>query len=105
MRAVPRTNSVAYHSPSRRPKPLARSSKDIADTTHRLQQLSLEWTIDLVPEPADQDVDDVRLRIEVVIPDVRQNHRLRDDLSRVAHQVLEKGRLEDDDSEIGRAHV
>ena len=58
-----------------------------------MQQLLLERPIDLLAQPAHQHVDDVGLRVEVVFPDVRQDHRLRDDLAGVAHQVLEQREL------------
>src|SRR5579862_5533208 len=101
----PRTNSVAYQSPSRRPKayrgrvlyggrvlgsltpplgvfrplcakfggrvPVPSPAEDIPHSSDRVQQLRLEPLVDLLPQTADQHVDDVRLRIEVVVPDVR----------------------------------
>src|SRR5258706_14174511 len=93
----PAMNSVAYQTPRRRPYARAGRSRsgadDIADASHRVQQLFLERPIDLLAQTAHQDIDDVGLRIEAVIPDVRQDHRLRDDLAGVAHEIFEQGEL------------
>src|SRR5439155_1468100 len=87
---APETNRVAYHNANRRPKvrvnagtdgpslPLFSGPEDIAHASHRVQQLFLERPIDLLAQPAHQHVDDVGLRVEVVLPHVRQDHRLRD---------------------------
>src|SRR5437660_2068482 len=68
-------------------------AEDIADSAHGVQQLGLERLVDLLAQPADEHVDDVRLRIEVVLPHVREDHRLRDDTAGVAHQVFEEREL------------
>src|SRR5919106_1418189 len=85
------TMSPAYQAARRRPNALR--AEDISNTAHGVQQLLFEGPIDLVPQAADQDVDDIRLWIEVVLPDVRQDHRLRDDAPGVAHQVFEQRKL------------
>src|SRR5262249_22462804 len=97
---APRTKRVAYHIPNRSPnagpdalRPGAGSTDDIADASNRLQALGLKGTIDLLAEPAHQDIDNVGLRIEAVVPHVRQDHRLRDDLAGVAHQIFEQREL------------
>src|SRR3954464_6358526 len=76
----PTMKRVAYQSAIRSPnaredrgRRSCSGSKDIAHTTHRVQNLVLERSIDLFPQPAHQHVHDVRLRVEAVIPDVRQN--------------------------------
>src|SRR6476469_4788676 len=98
---APSTNSVAYHSAMRRPKVPANAglwrprsaTEHVPDAADRVQQLLLERTIDLLAQAAHEHVDDVGLGIEVVLPHVRQNHRLRNDSSGVAHQVLEQREL------------
>src|SRR5689334_21908993 len=86
--------TAAYHRDRRRPSvPRTSASQHVSDAAHRVQQLALERPIDLVPEPRDQHVDDVRARIEGVSPDVREDHRLREDLAGVAQQVLEEREL------------
>src|SRR6476659_4433837 len=67
--------------------------ENISDSPDRLQHLLLEALVDLVAQPEDEHVDHVRARIERVVPDVRQNHRLRDDPPGVAHQILEQRKL------------
>src|SRR4051794_36643950 len=107
MAIAPRTNSVAYQSAIRSPNPprsvgpertrngesKGSDTEDVPHAANRLQQLALERAIDLLAQAAHQHVDDVGLRVEVVFPHVRQDHRLRDDLSGVAHQVLEQREL------------
>src|SRR5215510_16418205 len=94
---APMTNSAEYHSARRSPKTRARNgwrigsgSEDITDAADGVQQLLRERFVDLVAQSAHQHVDDVGLRIEAVVPDVRQDHRLRDDAAGVAHQVFEQ---------------
>src|SRR5829696_1171007 len=88
------TNSVAYQVARRRPKTTGRTlSEDITDAPDRAQELVVERPIDLFAQTAHQHVDDVGLRIEGVVPYVRQDHRLGDDLGRIAHQVLEQREL------------
>ena len=58
-----------------------------------MQQGLLEVAVDLGAQAADVDVDDVGLGIEVVVPHVFQEHGAGDDLSGVAHQVLEQPEL------------
>src|SRR5215831_21013793 len=93
----PITNSVAYQTPIRSPYTGSRASRsgadDIAHAPDGVQQLLLETAIDLLAQAADEDVHDVGLRVEAVVPHVRQNHRLRNDLAGVAHQVLEQREL------------
>ncbi len=46
--------------------------------------------LDLLPQLADVHVDHVRLRVEVIVPDVLEQHGARDDLAGMAHEVLEE---------------
>src|SRR5258706_16421211 len=87
----PTTNSVEYQSVSL--SGLTLLFDDIAHATNGLQPLLVEGPIDFLAKPTDQDVDDVGLRVEVVLPDVRQDHRLRDHFPGVAHQILEEREL------------
>src|SRR3954464_8975328 len=93
MAMAPATNRVAYQSASRSPKNSGLGPEDIADASHGVQQLLLERAIELFAQPADEHVDDVGLRVEVVFPHVRQDHRLRHDLAGVAHQIFEQHEL------------
>src|SRR3989442_15881490 len=94
---APMTNRVAYQTARRNPnapekwgRELSSPAEDIPNTPDRVQKFPLKWAIDFFPQPAHEHVDDVRLRIEVVFPHVRQDHSLRDDLTGIAHQVLEQ---------------
>src|SRR2546423_3031149 len=89
--------SVAYHTPRRSPYADGGGSRSAADdithASHRMEQLLVEAPIDLLAQAAHEHVDDVGLGIEAVIPHVRQDHRLRDDLAHIAHQILEQREL------------
>src|SRR3954471_16488707 len=96
----PRMNSVAYQRAIRRPnvrddsgRRSLSTSKDITDAPHGVQQLPLERSIDFFAQPADQHIHNIRLRIEAVVPHVRQDHRLRHDAARISHQVFEQCEL------------
>src|SRR6185295_7405121 len=87
----PATKSVEYHSV--RNSGRGYLPEDITHAANRLQQLFLERPIDLVAQAADEHVNNIGLRIEVVLPDVRENHRFGDDLPGIAHQKLEQREL------------
>src|SRR5208282_6032838 len=53
-------------------------------------QPQLAAGVNLAPEIADVDVDDVGLRQELVVPDVLEQHRPGDDLVWPAHEVFEQ---------------
>src|SRR5205823_12781040 len=92
----PTTNSVEYQRASRSPNVRVNGgsrAEDIPDTADGLQQLLLERPIDLLAQAAHEHVDDVRLRIEAVLPHMREDHRLRHDFAGVAHQVLQESEL------------
>src|SRR5579864_368914 len=99
MRMAPTTNSVAYQSASRSPKNKGRaastlcSAEDIPHASHGVQPFGVERLVDLVTQPAHQHVHDVGLRVEVVRPDVREDHGLGDHLAGVAHEVFEEREL------------
>src|SRR5215472_6533452 len=46
--------------------------------------------IDLSPEPADVNIDQVGARIEVIVPDLLEEHCARHHLPVVTHQLLEQ---------------
>src|SRR5262245_30271529 len=86
-RKVPR-----YQAASRRPRAwLTRSPhfEDITRAADGVNQLGLEAFVNLVAKPRHEHVDDVRAGIEGVSPDVREDHRLREDAAGMAHQVFD----------------
>ncbi len=103
------TNTAAYHAATRSPERAAHPARgqrravhhsgtacadeDVAHAAARLQELRLEVAIDLLAQPAHEHVDDVRARIERVVPDARQDHRLRHDLAGVPGEELEQREL------------
>src|SRR3569833_65960 len=62
----------------------------IPGITHRSQQRPLRVRLNLLPQFADVDIHNIRLRIEMIVPDVLQQHGAGYDLAGVAHQVLEE---------------
>src|SRR5437660_5690444 len=69
---------------------LARSTETVPDAANRMDQRIGLLAIDLATHAPDIDVDDVRRRIEMKIPDVLQQHRPGYDAAFVAYQVLQK---------------
>src|SRR6202011_1643978 len=69
---------------------LLRNAQRIAGAPERLDQLGGLATIDLGSKPADMRLDDVRLGIEMKIPDMFQKHGARHDASLVAHEIFQK---------------
>src|SRR3989440_4490418 len=66
-----------------------RSSNPIPRVPHGLDRLGAE----LLPQPADADVDDVRARVEVVAPDLGEQALATHDLAGVQNQVMEEPEL------------
>src|SRR2546429_7317936 len=65
----------------------------VAHAAHGVDQLRLVPVIDLLAQPRDHDVHDVRPRIEVIIPGVLGDQRARHHPALMAHQVFEHGVL------------
>src|SRR5579872_7406875 len=59
----------------------------VSCAAHGVQQRLGEALVDLRAQPRDVDVDDVGLRIEVIIPDVLQQHGAGDHLAGVLHEI------------------
>src|SRR6476619_2867760 len=90
------TKMTAYQRARRKPSVWRRRSRHfeyIAHAPHRLDHLVVEVAIDLLAQTVDEDVDDIGAGVEAVVPDVRQDHRLRDHASGIPHQVLEQRKL------------
>ena len=68
---------------------LLRCAQYIADSAYGVNHRLLESLVDLLAQSADMDIDHVGLGIEMIVPHSLQEHRARNNVSRVAHQVLE----------------
>src|SRR2546429_9272958 len=60
---------------------------------------------ELLAEPADADVDDVRPRVEVIAPDLRQEPLAADHLARMLHEVVQDAELAAGQLRDARAHA
>src|SRR5215469_16925830 len=56
---------------------LGRATDTIPCPSHRMDQFCFEAFVDLAAQPAYVGLDDVRVRVEVHIPDMLQQHRAR----------------------------
>ena len=65
----------------------------VADQAHGLDGATPERLVDPLAEVPDVDLDDVGVALEGVVPHMLEDLGLRDDLARLAHQVLEEGEL------------
>src|SRR5579885_876812 len=64
--------------------------QDVAAAPDRVDQLALPPLVDLVPQVADVDVDDVREGVEIQVPDVLGDHGAGEHAARVAQEVLQQ---------------
>ena len=58
-----------------------------------MQQLRREVSVDLAAQTADLDIDDIGLRVKVIIPDRLEEHGPGDHLSLVPHKLFEQPEL------------
>src|SRR5690606_1499542 len=72
---------------------LVRRTQRISGAPHRVEERLIEILVDLAAQAAHVHVDRVRLRVEMVLPDVLQEHRSCDDVAGVAHQELQQPEL------------
>src|SRR2546423_11094964 len=82
---------------SSRPLGLRKAISSVADGVDRRVRPQL------LPQPADADLDDVRARVEVVAPDLREETLPADDLARVEREVVQEAELPI--GEVGRPVV
>src|SRR5258708_6948021 len=69
---------------------LVRSTETVPDTANRMDQRISLLTVDLAAHTPHIDVDDIRRRIEMKIPDVLQQHRPGHNAAFVADQILQQ---------------
>src|ERR1700736_5077684 len=93
-------NRKAYSNASRKLVVRTRSAhpwrftQAVSGAAHRLDQARLVvLVIELAAQAADMGLDDRGVRVEMKLPDMLQQHRPRDDLPRVAHQIFEQAEL------------
>ena len=67
--------------------------KDIADPANGVNHFSFELMVDFAPQTVYQHIDNVCLRIEMIIPHMLHDHRFRNNVPCIAHQVLEERKL------------
>src|SRR4029078_4962445 len=65
----------------------------VAGASDRVQEGIAEILVDLGPEAGNMDVDDIRLRVEMIVPYVLEQHGARYHLARVLHQIFEEEEL------------
>src|SRR5438105_3497662 len=78
MRPSDPRSAVAYH---------------VAGAAHGVDQRALEALVDLRAQSGNMNVDHVGLGVEVVVPDMLEQHGPGHDLTRVLHQIFEKPEL------------
>src|SRR6201985_541932 len=66
-----------------------KTAKDITRAAHGLELGFRADRVDLAPQPADMDIDQVGARVEVIAPDRFEDHRARQGLAGVLHHELE----------------
>src|SRR5579875_575699 len=64
--------------------------KHKAGAANRTNEWRFTWTVDLTPQLADMNIDQIRLRQKAIVPDILQKHCPGDDLARTAHEIFQK---------------
>src|SRR5262245_976710 len=93
---VCRMNNAAYHRVKWNPVVCRRRSRDFKHIPHApdgVNELHWKVPVHLRTHTTHQHVDDVCLGIEMVIPDMLEDHRFRDDTPSVAHEIFEQRQL------------
>src|SRR5664280_497311 len=68
-------------------------TQHVSSAAHGMQQRRVEISVDFGPQPRHVDVDNVGLRIEVIVPDVLEQHSAGHHLAGVLHQIFEQAKL------------
>src|SRR5512139_1513953 len=77
------------------------ADQPVPRTSHRLYVVPAERLVDLAAQPSDVDLDDVRVPVEVVLPDAVEQLELRGDEPGPPHQVLEHRELPRREPDLG----
>ena len=67
-----------------------RCFKNVTDPANSMYQFLAKIAVDFISYPADQDINNVCLRVEIVFPYMFHNHCLGDDGVDVSYQIFEK---------------
>src|SRR2546429_3498178 len=86
-----RASAPEYQAVSRPRSVCTSRFHDVADAAHRVDQLGVAPVVDLLPQPRDHDVYDVRAGVEVVVPGILRDQGPRHHAAVVPHEVLEDG--------------
>src|SRR5260370_25559890 len=70
-----------------------RRFKNIPNSTDSWNHFRGEVFVDLVSQPTNQHIHDIRLRIETIVPNVFQDHRFRDHAPGIAHEIFEQSKF------------
>src|SRR6516164_5456898 len=65
----------------------------VASAAHRVEERLREALVDFRSQSRNVHVDDICLRIEMIIPDIFQQHRAGDDLAGMPHEIFEQAKL------------
>src|SRR5260370_12254893 len=65
----------------------------VSSAAYRMEQRALETLVDLGTQSRNMHVDDVGLRIEMIVPDVLQKHGSRHHLAGMLHQIFQQPEL------------
>src|SRR5680860_814299 len=69
------------------------SSNRVSDSSNGVQQRSIEFLVYLCAQARDMDVDYIRLGIEVIIPDMLQQHGTSYHAACIFHQILKQAKF------------
>src|SRR5690349_14679471 len=72
---------------------LGRATDAVSRPAHGMDQWGRKALVHLAAQPADQGFDDVGARIEMQVPDLFEQHRAGDHLTRIAHQIFQQAIL------------
>src|ERR1700746_1396434 len=72
---------------------LLRSTETKSDATNGMNQWIVLTAVDLSPDTADINIDDVCRRVEMQVPNVLQQHRARNHLTGIARQIRQQTKL------------
>ena len=88
-----RQERCVCRAPRSRPASAGAVTDHVSRAADGVDQRVLEALVDLGAQAADMHVDDIGLRVEMIVPDVLQQHGARHHLAGVLHQIFEQAEL------------